>query len=66
MVQSSQSPAEFGQLIRENFKADIAEAIVEDRVSMRDVELAADIVMGVWLQITRGILERGAGPGKRL
>ncbi len=62
VVQSSQSPAEFGQGVRENFKADIAEAIVEDRVSMRDVELAADIVMGIWLQVARGILKRGARP----
>ena len=62
VVQSSQSPAEFGQGVRENFKADIAEAIVEDRVSMRDVELAADIVMGIWLQVARGILKRGVRP----
>ena len=62
VVQSSQSPAEFGQGVRANLKADIAEAIVEGRVSMRDVELAADIVMGIWLQVARGILERGARP----
>ena len=30
--------------------------------SMRDAELAADIVIGIWLQVTRGILERGAKP----
>ena len=62
VVQSSQSPAEFGQGVRANLKADIAEAIVEGRVSMRDVELAADIVMGIWLQVARGILARGARP----
>ena len=31
-------------------------------MSVRDVELAADIVIGIWLQVTRGILERGARP----
>ena len=29
---------------------------------MRDAELAADIVMGIWLQVARGILKRGARP----
>jgi AcrR family transcriptional regulator len=62
VVQSAQSPSEFGQGVRANLKADIAEAIVEGRVNMRDVELAADIVMGIWLQVARGILERGAPP----
>ena len=58
VVQSSQSPTEFGPGIRANLKADIAEAIGDGRVSVQDVELAADIVMGIWLQITRGSLER--------
>ena len=60
VVQSSQSPTELGQGVRTNLKADIAEAIAEGRVSMRDVELAADIVVGIWLQVARGILKRGA------
>ena len=62
VVQSSQSPTQFGQGVRANVKADIAEAIAEGCVGMRDVELAADIVMGIWLQVARGILERGARP----
>jgi len=62
VVQSIQAPAEFGRGIRANLKADIAEAIGQGRVTVRDVELAADIVIGIWLQITRGILERGARP----
>jgi len=60
VVQSSQSPNEFGLGVRANLKADISEAIAQDRLSLRDVELAADIVIGIWLQVTRGILERGA------
>ena len=62
VVQSSQSPSEFARSIRTNLKADIAEAIVQGRVSVHDAELAVDIVVGIWLQVTRGILERGARP----
>jgi AcrR family transcriptional regulator len=59
VVQSSQS-ADFGLGVRANLKADISEAIAKDRLSVPDVELAADIVIGIWIQVTRGILERGA------
>ena len=62
VVQSSQSPNEFGLGVRANLKADISEAIAKDRLGVRDVELAADIVIGIWIQVTRGILERGARP----
>ena len=62
VVQSSQSPTEFGRGVRANLKADIAEAIAQGRVSVRDVELAADIVIGIWLQVTRGTLERRPRP----
>jgi AcrR family transcriptional regulator len=62
VVQSSQSATEFGLGVRANLKADLSEAIALDRLSVRDPELAADIVMGIWLQVTRGILERGAQP----
>ena len=48
--------------IRENLKADLAEAIAQGRLAVRDVELAADIVIGIWLQVTRGTLERRATP----
>jgi hypothetical protein len=34
----------------------------EERLPVTDVELAADIFISVWLQITRSILERGARP----
>ena len=62
VVQSSHSPTEFARGIRNNLKADIAEAILQGRLSVRDAELAVDIVMGIWLQVTRGILDRGARP----
>ena len=57
-----QSAGSLGPCLRANLKADIAEAIAQGQVSVRDVELAADIVIGIWLQVARGILERGAGP----
>ena len=31
-------------------------------MAIQDVKLAADIVIGVWLQVTRGSLERRAAP----
>jgi len=58
VVRSSQSPTEFGPGIRAHLKADVAQAIAQGRASVQDVELAADIVIGIWLQITRGTLER--------
>ncbi|UCI34343.1 TetR/AcrR family transcriptional regulator [Mesorhizobium sp. B4-1-4] len=62
VVQSSQSRAEYARGIRANLKADITQAIAQDRMSIRDAELAVDIVTGIWLQVTRGILDRGPRP----
>ena len=62
MIQSSQSPTDFGLGVRANLKTDIAEAIDQGRVSVRDLELAVDVVIGILLQVTHGILERGARP----
>ena len=61
VVRSAEAPAALGR-IRENLKADLAEAIAQGRVAIQDVELAADIVIGIWLQVTRGSLERRAAP----
>ena len=58
VVQSSQSPATFGHGIRTHLRADLAQAIAEGRVRLRDEELAADVVNGLWYQIARGTLER--------
>ncbi|GLS36811.1 TetR family transcriptional regulator [Mesorhizobium tianshanense] len=62
VIQSSQSPIEFGLGVRANLKADIGEAIAQGRPKVRDVELAADIVIGIWLEVTRGIIARGSRP----
>ncbi|OHV75398.1 TetR/AcrR family transcriptional regulator [Ensifer sp. LCM 4579] len=62
VVQGSQYPLDFGRSTYANLKADIAEAIAEGSVTVQDPELAADIVAGIWLQVTRGILERVARP----
>lgn len=61
VVRSVQVPGAIRRA-RENLKADLAEAIAEGRVAVQDVELAADIVIGIWLQVTRGTLERRAIP----
>jgi AcrR family transcriptional regulator len=61
VVQNSQSAAEFIG-VRASLKADIADAILKRRVSVLDADLAVDIVIGVWLQVTRGVLERDVGP----
>lgn len=58
VVQSAQSPAVFGHGIRAHLKADVAQAIAEGRVSIEDEDLAADIVIGIWLQIARATVER--------
>jgi AcrR family transcriptional regulator len=60
-VRSVEAPAAIGR-IRENLKADLAEAIAQGRLTIQDVELAADIVIGIWIQITRGSLERRTSP----
>ncbi|PZV33994.1 TetR/AcrR family transcriptional regulator [Mesorhizobium kowhaii] len=62
VVQSAHTSTEFGRGVRAKLKADISEALHQGRMSLQDVELAVDIVMGIWLQVTRGILDRGTRP----
>jgi AcrR family transcriptional regulator len=61
VVRSAQVPAALGR-IRETLEADLAEAVAQGRLAIQDEELAADIVVGIWLQVTRGTLERRAPP----
>jgi AcrR family transcriptional regulator len=61
VVRSAQAPAAFSR-IRENLKADLAEAMAQGRLGIEDVELAADIVIGIGLQVMRSSLERPAAP----
>ena len=61
VVRSAQVPVGLDR-IRENLKADLAEAIAQGRLAIQDMDLAADIVIGIWLQVTRGHLERHAAP----
>jgi AcrR family transcriptional regulator len=61
VVRSAQVPAALGG-IREHLEADLAGAIAQGRLAIQDPELAADVVMGIWLQITRGSLERRTSP----
>jgi AcrR family transcriptional regulator len=62
VIQSAQAPTGVRQRIRANLKTDLAEAKAQERLTMPDIELAADIVIGVWLEVARGTLERGAAP----
>ena len=62
VVQSAQAPTEFARSVRENLKTDLTEAKAEGRLTVEDLELAADIVFGIWLQVTRGTLQRRAAP----
>ena len=61
VVRSAQVPAALGG-IREHLEADLAEAIAQGRLAIPAAELAADIVIGIWLQVTRGSLERRTSP----
>lgn len=62
VVQASHRPNEFGRSVRDSLKVDLAEAIAQGHVTVRDPELAVDIFVGIWLQVTRGTIERAAPP----
>ena len=62
VVQSAQAPTEFARSVRARLKTDLSEARAQGRLTMQDIELAADIVFGIWLQVTRGTLQRQAAP----
>jgi AcrR family transcriptional regulator len=62
VVQSAQAPGEFARKVRANLKADLAEASTQGRLTVKDIDLAADIVIGIFLQVTRGLLQRKGTP----
>ena len=62
VVQSAQAPTEFARSVRAHLKTDLSEARAQGRLTLQDIELAADIVFGIWLQVTRGTLQRQAAP----
>jgi uncharacterized protein (DUF1800 family) len=62
VLQSSQAPGPFVPEVRVHLMRDIAQAIAEQRLSVKDMDLAADIVIGIWLQIARSTLERRPAP----
>lgn len=62
VVQTSQKPNEFGRGVRKKLTADIAEAIRQGHMAVLDPELATDIFVGIWLQVTRGTLARAPTP----
>ena len=62
VVQSAQAPTEFARSVRAHLKTDLSEAQAQGRLTVQDVELAADIVLGIWFQVTRGTLQRRVAP----
>lgn len=62
VVQSAQAPTELGRSIRANLKTDLAEALVQGRLAVQDIDLAADIVIGISVQVMRGTLQRKPPP----
>ena len=60
--QSAQAPTEFARSVRENLKADIAEAMAQGRLTVEDLEVASDIGLGILLGVIRGTLQRRAPP----
>ena len=62
VVRSAQAPTEFVRSVRANLKTDLSEAMAQGRLTVHDIELAADIVLGIWLQVTLGTLQRRAAP----
>ena len=62
VVQSAHAQTEFGRSIRANFKADLTEAKAQGRLTVHDIELAADIGLGILLQVMRGTLQRRPTP----
>ena len=62
VVQSAQASTEFARSVRAHLTTDLSEARAQGRLTVQDVELAADIVVGIWLQVTRGTLQRRAAP----
>jgi len=62
VVQSAQTPTEFARGVRANLKTDLIEAKAQGRLIVQDVDLATDIVMGIWVQVMRGTLLRPVTP----
>ena len=62
VVRSALAPTGFVLSVRANLKADLTEAAALGSLAMQDLELAADIGLGILLGIMRGTLQRRAGP----
>jgi len=62
VVRSAQASTEFARSVRSNLMTDLTEAKAQGRLTVDDIELAADIVLGIWLQVIRGTLQRRPTP----
>ena len=62
VLRSAQSPTDFLPSVRANLKTDLSEARAQGRLTLEDIELAADIGLGILLGAMRGTLQRRAAP----
>ena len=57
LVLNAPGPPELGRSVRENLIADLTAARQLGTLGLDDVELAADLVIGIWREVTRAIVE---------
>ena len=57
LVLNGPAPAELGRSVRHNLTADLMAAREAGKLGLEEVELAADLVIGIWREVTRAIVE---------
>ena len=57
LVLNAPGPPELGRSVRKNLIADLTAARQLGTLGLDDVELAADLVIGIWREVTRAIVE---------
>jgi AcrR family transcriptional regulator len=57
LVLNGPGPPELGRSVRQNLMADLKAARELGKLGLDDIELAADLVIGIWREVTRAIVE---------
>jgi AcrR family transcriptional regulator len=57
LVLNGPGPPELGRSVRKNLVADLTAARQLGNLSLDDIALAADLVIGIWREVTRAIVE---------
>jgi AcrR family transcriptional regulator len=63
LVLNGPGPPELGSSVRHNLMVDLMAARQLGKLGLDDVELAADLVIGIWREVTRGIVEARLAAG---